>query len=62
MSNIKDWLIQIGYPYTAGVIVVIWIGTAVFSFIEPDAPLDVLIGLVALATLMIAAMGFSAKR
>ena len=59
MSTIRDWVIQVRYPYTAGVITVIWSGTALFAVIVPKAHVEVLVVCVALTTLLIARIGFS---
>ena len=45
-NSLKEWVIQLRYPYTAGVIAVMWLGTAVLAVIRPYAPVEVLILLV----------------
>jgi len=62
MSNLKEWVIQLRYPYTAGVIAIIWIGAALLAIIRPEVSAEVLISLVALATLVVAFIGFSSGR
>lgn len=62
MSALKEWVIQIRYPYTAGVIAVMWMGTAVLAIIRPEVSAQLLITLVALATLIIALVGFTSGR
>ena len=62
MSDLKEWVIQLRYPYTAGVIAVIWLGTAVLAVIRPEASIETLIVLVAAATIIIALVGFSSSR
>ena len=61
-NSLKEWVIQLRYPYTAGVIAVMWLGTAVLAVIRPHAPVEVLILLVAIATIIVAFTGFSTSR
>ncbi len=61
MNGLREWVVQVRYPYTAGVIAVVWLGTALFAIIVPTAPVEVLISIVALTTLLIASIGFSSK-
>lgn len=58
----RDWLMQVRYPYTAGVIGVIWLGTALFSLSVEDVPIELLVIMSAFATLIVAAVGFASKR
>ncbi|MCA9325545.1 hypothetical protein KDA23_05805 [Candidatus Saccharibacteria bacterium] len=60
MSNLKQWVLQMRYPYTAGVIALIWIGSALLAIIRPEIPAHILLLLVATATLIIAIVGFTA--
>jgi hypothetical protein len=62
MSDLKEWVIQLRYPYTAGVIAVMWLGSAALAIIRPELSTEVLISLVAAATLMVAVIGFSSTR
>jgi hypothetical protein len=59
---LKEWVIQLRYPYTAGVIAVMWLGSAALAIIRPELSTEVLISLVAAATLMVAVIGFSSTR
>ncbi len=61
MSDLKEWVIQLRYPYTAGVIAVIWLGTAVLAVIRPEDSIETLIVLAAAATIIIALVGFSIR-
>ena len=61
MSTLKTWVVQLRYPYTAGVIAIMWIGGALLVIIRPEISGQVLLSLVALATLIVAAVGFSHK-
>lgn len=62
MSSLKEWVIQLRYPYTAGVIAVMWIGAALLAIIRPEVSAQVLISLVAVATMIVALVGFSSRR
>ena len=62
MSDLKEWVIQLRYPYTAGVIAVMWIGSALLVMIRPEISITALISMVAVATLIVAAFGFSPRR
>jgi hypothetical protein len=62
MSDLKEWVIQLRYPYTAGVIAVMWLGSAALAIIRPELSTEVLISLVAAATLIVAVIGFSSSR
>lgn len=62
MSSLKEWVIQLRYPYTAGVIAVMWIGTALLAIIRPEVSAQALVTLVAIATLIVALVGFSSRR
>ncbi len=61
-NSLKEWVIQLRYPYTAGVIAVMWLGSAGLAIIRPEIPTEALIALVAAATLVIAYVGFSGGR
>ena len=58
----KDFLLFIKYPYTAGIIAVIWLGSAGFLALADDLDLIAIITLDLLATIIIAFIGFSDKR
>jgi hypothetical protein len=62
MSDLKEWVIQLRYPYTAGVIAVMWLGSAALAIIRPELSTEVLISFVAAATLIVAVIGFSSTR
>lgn len=61
MNGIREWVVQVRYPYTAAVIAVVWVGTALFAIIVPSAPVEILVSTVAAVTLLIASVGFSSK-
>jgi hypothetical protein len=61
MSDLKQWVMQMRYPYTAGVIALMWIGSSVLIVARPEISAQVVLLLVALATLIIAVAGFSSS-
>jgi hypothetical protein len=62
MSGLKEWILQMRYPYTAGVIALIWIGCALLAIIRPEISAQVMLLLAALATLIVAVVGFTAPK
>lgn len=40
-DSLKDWIIQVRYPYTAGIIAVIWAGSAAFVFVRPEVSVEI---------------------
>ena len=61
MNTLKEWVIQLRYPYTAGVIALMWIGSALLAIIRSEISGQVLISMVAVATIIVAAVGFSSN-
>jgi hypothetical protein len=58
----KDFILFIKYPYTAGVIITIWLGSAALMAINRGMPvIRVVIGDM-IATVIIALLGFSGKQ
>jgi hypothetical protein len=35
MKQLQQWVMQVRYPYAAGIIAVMWIGTAIFAYLKP---------------------------
>jgi hypothetical protein len=62
VSSLKQWVMQMRYPYTAGVIALIWIGSALLAIIRPEIQVQTMMLLVALATLIIAVVGFNSPK
>lgn len=60
--NIKLWVAQLRYPYSAGTLAVIWIGSAIMSIVAPDISIILLLGGLAISSLVIAVIGFSSNR
>ena len=59
---LKNVIVHVRYPYTAGVIAVVWIGTAILVAIDESAPVVNMLILNVLATTLIASIGFSNPR
>lgn len=55
----KDVVLLTRYPYAAVVIAVMWLGVALIASIRSDLPLEMTLLLLAGATLVVAAIGFS---
>ena len=62
MSTAKSLILQVRYPYTAGVIMTIWLGTAALLAIEPSLNLRKLIIMNGMASVIIAILGFTTPR
>lgn len=62
MSSLKEWIVQLRYPYTAGVIAVVWIGTALLVMFRHDAPVELFIGINSITTIIVALIGFSGSK
>lgn len=62
MSDFSNLVFHVRYPYTAGVIAIVWLGTATLLAITPSLPVQQLVIINSFATLAIAAMGFTAQR
>ncbi len=54
----KDFVLFIKYPYTAGVIGTIWIGSAILIGIDDDLPVLAIILTDAIVSYLIAFIGF----
>lgn len=59
---LKEFLLIVKYPYTAGIIAVIWLGSAGFLALANDLDLIPIVALDLLATVIIAAIGFNDKK
>ncbi len=58
----KEFVLFIKYPYTAGVIATVWLGSAALMAISDGIPGIRIVMLDMLASVVIAAVGFSGKR
>ena len=59
---LKDFLLFIKYPYTAGIIAVVWLGSAALLALAESLDLIAVILVDLLATIIIAIFGFNDKR
>lgn len=62
MSDFTNLVFHVRYPYTAGVIAIVWLGTATLLAINSSLPVEQLVIINSFATLAIAGMGFTAPR
>lgn len=58
---LKEFLLFIKYPYTAGVIATIWIGTAILMAISADLPITSMVIIDTIVSVGLAAIGFTSK-
>ena len=59
---LKDVILFIKYPYTAGVIAVIWLGSAALLAIDKDLSLVGIVSIDMFASIIIAGFGFRGKK
>lgn len=59
---LKEFLLFIKYPYTAGVIATIWLGSAALLAIDKDLPLVRIVMINMIVTIIIAIFGFRGKK
>lgn len=57
----KDFILFIKYPYTAGVIITIWLGSAALMAINRGLPVIKVVIIDMVATIIIALLGFNGK-
>jgi hypothetical protein len=57
----KDFILFIKYPYTAGVIITIWLGSAALMAINHGLPVIKIVVIDMFATVFIAIFGFNGK-
>lgn len=57
----RDFILFIKYPYTAGVIVTIWLGSAALLAINSNLPPIRVVIIDLFATIIIALLGFNGK-
>lgn len=58
----KEFILFIKYPYTAGVIATIWLGSAVLMALSDGLPGIRIVIIDMFVTVIIAAIGFSGKK
>ena len=59
---VKSIILHIKYPYTALIIAVMWIGIAIITVNQQKSDFELLIGLTAICTLIIATIGFKTPK
>lgn len=57
----KEFMLFIKYPYTAGVIGIIWLGSAALLAIDNKLPMVGMVSINMLASILIAGFGFRGK-
>lgn len=57
----KDFILFIKYPYTAGVIITIWLGSAALMAINRSLPAIQVVVIDMVVTVIIALLGFNGK-
>ena len=62
MTMLKQWVLQVRYPYTAGVLTVMWLGSGTVMLLAPQIYPELLLTLLAFATVFVAYIGFSSRR
>lgn len=58
---LKEFILFIKYPYTAGVIATIWLGSAILMALNHDLPVIQMVIINMLASVFLAAFGFGDK-
>ncbi|MEO8785112.1 MAG: hypothetical protein ABI221_02240 [Candidatus Saccharimonadales bacterium] len=59
---LKEFILFIKYPYTAGVIATIWLGTAVLMAINHNLPVVSMVIVDMVVSVVIASVGFTGKK
>ncbi len=62
MSDLKNLVMQVRYPYTAIVIATIWLGSAALLAINQAQSIERIVLLNSVASIIIAVLGFTAPR
>jgi hypothetical protein len=58
----KDFVLYIKYPYTAGVIATVWIGSAILFGMDRDLPAITMVVINCVVTYLVALIGFREGR
>lgn len=58
----REFMLFIKYPYTAGTIGIIWLGSAALIAIESELPLVGIVSIDMIASIIIAGFGFRGKK
>lgn len=59
---LKEFILFIKYPYTAGVIATIWLGSAVLIAINHELPIVAIVIIDMAASVIISAVGFTSTK
>lgn len=59
---LKEFILFIKYPYTAGVIATVWLGSAILMAINGDLPVVPMVMINLVVSVIIAAVGFTGKQ
>ncbi|MDQ5972550.1 MAG: hypothetical protein QG553_709 [Patescibacteria group bacterium] len=59
---LKEFILFIKYPYTAGVIATVWLGSAVLMAINHDLPIVAMVIINMAVSVVIAAVGFTGSK
>ncbi len=59
---LKEFILFIKYPYTAGIIAIIWLGSAVLIAINHGLPIITIVIIDMVVSIIIAAVGFNGKK
>lgn len=59
---LKEVVLFIKYPYTAGIIATVWLGSAALMAIDNDVPFVTIILINMATSVLLAAIGFSGKK
>ncbi len=59
---IKNFVLFVRYPYTAGIIAMMWLGTAAFAAIDRSLDIVVLVAVTMFVSAIIALMGFGGDK
>lgn len=59
---LKEFMLFVKYPYTAGVIATVWLGSAVLIAVNRELPLFKMVMINMIVSVIIAAFGFTGKK
>lgn len=59
---LKEFILFIKYPYTAGTIATIWLGSAILMAINHELPIVAMVIIDMAVSVIIAAVGFSSSK
>jgi len=59
---LKDFVLFVKYPYTAGIIATMWLGTAAFIAIDRSLDIVLMVGATMIVSAVIALMGFGGDK